>query len=80
MSGKFSNTATTFGGSNLVRQEDLIREIVQNEFYILFEDIKIEIETKIKSIDKHIIELRQEVHSMKANSKQQSMAGVLEKL
>lgn len=43
MSGKFSNTATTFNASSLLRQEEMIREIAQNEFFSLFEDIKIEI-------------------------------------
>ena len=58
MSNKFSSTGTTFGPSNLFRQEELIREIVQNEVFLIFEDIKLEIESKIKSIDRNIIELR----------------------
>ncbi len=43
MSGKFSTTATTFNSSSLLKQEELIREIAQQEFYLLFDDIKIEI-------------------------------------
>lgn len=41
MSGKFSSTGTAFGPSNVFRQEEFIREIVQNEVYLIFEDIKI---------------------------------------
>ena len=58
MSNKFSTTTASFGNSNLFRpekQEELIREIAQNEFLELFDEIKVEIETKIKSIDKNII-------------------------
>jgi len=71
MSGKFSSTGTTFGTSNVYRQEEFIREIVQNEVYLIFEDIKVEIESKIKSIDKNIIELKKDLRQIKDNSKNQ---------
>jgi hypothetical protein len=41
MSGKFSSTGAGFGTSNIYRQEDFVREIVQNEVYLIFEDIKV---------------------------------------
>lgn len=74
MSGKFSSTAASFGASHLLRQEETIREICQQEFLGLFEDIKMEIETKIKSIDRNIIELRTE---MKALAKQNKLEAPL---
>lgn len=58
MSNLFSNTGSNFGPSNIYRQQDVIREIVQNEVLLLFEDIKEEIEMKIKSIDRNIFDLR----------------------
>jgi hypothetical protein len=36
MSNKFSSTGTSFGVSNVYRQEEVIREIVQNEMLTLF--------------------------------------------
>lgn len=56
MSGKFTNTTTSFGVSS-VRQEEWIRDIVQNEMLGILDDIKFEIETKIKSIDQHITDI-----------------------
>ena len=41
MSGKLSSTGTAFGTSNIYRQEEFIREIVQNEVFLIFEDIKV---------------------------------------
>ena len=46
MSNKFSSTTASFGNSNLFRQkeqEEFIREIAQNEFMELFDEIKVEI-------------------------------------
>jgi hypothetical protein len=40
---KFSSTAASFSSSNVYRQEEVIREIVQGEMAELLEDIKVEI-------------------------------------
>jgi len=81
MSGKFSSTGTAFGTSNIYRQEEFIREIVQNEVYLIFEDIKVEIESKIKSIDKNIIELKKDLRQIKDNTKnQQDLSDVVAKI
>ena len=71
MSNLFSNTGSNFGPSNIYRQQDVIREIVQNEVLLLFEDIKEEIEMKIKSIDRNIFDLRNQLRNINFNNKQQ---------
>ena len=81
MSGKFSSTGTAFGTSNIYRQEEFIREIVQNEVFLIFEDIKVQIESKIKSIDKNIIELKKEIRQLKDHSKtHQDLSDVVAKI
>ena len=81
MSGKFSSTTNTFATPSLVKQEQYFREIAQQEFLGMFDDIKIEIQTKIKSIDKNIIEIRKEINKIKdQNKQQQNLSEVLEKI
>lgn len=80
MSGKFTSTATSLPNSSILRQEDYIREIVQSEFLFLFEDIKVEIETKIKSIDKNITQLRLDLARLHQQGKPQGLHEVLEKI
>lgn len=79
MSGKFSNTATSLPNNSL-RDEDYIREIVQSEVFLIFEDIKGELEAKIKSIDRNILELRNDVQRVKTQHGLQELAEISEKM
>jgi len=48
---------------------------------VLFDDIKVEIETKIKSIDKNISEIKRDINRLeKQNKVQNNLAEVVEKL
>lgn len=80
MSGKFSSTGTSFAGSGLFKQEEHIREIVQSEMLLVFEDIKAEIETKIKSIDRNISELRTDLRRICEQLKLPQGAELLERM
>lgn len=79
MSGKFSNTATSLP-TNSLKDEDYIREIVQSEVFLIFEDIKGELEAKIKSIDRNILELRNDVQRVKTQHGLQELAEISEKM
>lgn len=79
MSGKFSNTATSLPANSL-KDEDYIREIVQSEVFLIFEDIKGELEAKIKSIDRNILELRNDVQRVKTQHGLQELAEISEKM
>jgi hypothetical protein len=79
MSGKFSNT-TLFTTASTIKDDEHIREIVQNEVFLIFEDIKLELETKIKSIDKNILELRDEVKRIYDHQKLGEFNELLQKL
>ena len=81
MSHKFSSTAASFNNSTLLRQEEHIREIVQSELMVLFDDIKVEIETKIKSIDRNICDIKKDIARLERQNKVQNNLGeVIEKL
>ena len=79
MSGKFSNTATSLPANSL-KDEDYIREIVQSEVFLIFEDIKGELEAKIKSIDRNILELRNDVQRVKTQHGLQELAEISAKI
>jgi hypothetical protein len=80
MSGKFSSTGTSFAGSSLFKQEEFIREIVQSEMMLVFDDIKAEIEAKIKSIDRNITDLRADLRRICEQLRQPPGADLLERM
>jgi hypothetical protein len=53
---------------------------VQSEMMLIFEDIKVEIESKIKSIDRNIIDLRKELRKMGEQQKVAVNADLLDRM
>jgi uncharacterized protein (DUF3084 family) len=79
---KFSSTGTSFhlNPSALTRTDDQLRELVQDEVFLVMDEIKLEIETKIKSIDRNILELRAEIKRLQVGKVDREIAELVEKM